>query len=94
MEKPVIVKKEADMDSDLAQAIELSLQEEKKKSQGTASQNSSSLYPTSFLSKTFQAPEGRKVRALYDFVDAEEGELSFKAGEISMLRVCLFKLFN
>lgn len=64
-------------------AIELSLQEDKK-SQGTLNNaTSSSLYPTAFLNRPSQAPEGRKVRALYDFVDAEEGELSFKAGEIS-----------
>ncbi|GIY05255.1 signal transducing adapter molecule 1 [Caerostris extrusa] len=66
-------------DEDLAKAIELSLKE--SKTTGSSLYPNTSLASSSSMIKTVKK-EPRKVRALYDFIAAEENELSFKSGDI------------
>ncbi|XP_041848457.1 collectin-12-like [Melanotaenia boesemani] len=65
-------------EEDLAKAIELSLKETRQQSQTSLS----SLYPNTSNLLSTHKPDGRKVRAIYDFEAAEDNELTFKSGEI------------
>lgn len=63
-------------EEDLAKAIELSLKEQRPQT------SLSGLYPSASGLLSSHKPEGRKVRAIYDFEAAEDNELTFKSGEI------------
>ncbi|KAF7996002.1 hypothetical protein HCN44_009040 [Aphidius gifuensis] len=68
-------------EQDLAKAIQLSLNDNKQHSNYSKTM---SLYPnvSVHVDSISNVPEGRKVRALYDFEAAEDNELSFAAGDI------------
>lgn len=72
---PNVVSNQQEED-DIAKAIELSLQE---KNVDTNTAKSQSLYPNV---KNSSPSILRKVRALYDFEAAEDGEMTFYSGEI------------
>lgn len=69
-------------EQDLAKAIQLSLNDNKQHSNSIKTMT---LYPnvSVHVDSISNVPEGRKVRALYDFEAAEDNELSFSAGDIS-----------
>ena len=77
---PNVVSSQQEED-DIAKAIELSLRD-KSGDTTTAATKSQSLYPNVKNSSSKIQRDCRKVRALYDFEAAEDGEMTFYSGEI------------